>query len=97
MSQHPHFVAACDAAGVTIRVKVVPGARADAVAGVLGDRLKIRVAAPPEDGRANAAVEALVARALGIPARRVRVQSGHGHPEKLIRIDGLPAAALAAL
>ena len=60
---HPAVVPLSD--GWEVRVKVVPGAKQEGVAGVLGDRLKVRVRAPPEDGRANAAVCALVQRLTG--------------------------------
>jgi uncharacterized protein YggU (UPF0235/DUF167 family) len=53
------------------------------VAGRHGDGWRLRVAAPPEDGRANQAVERLMARALGVHAR------GFGTRDKLIEIDGL--------
>ena len=52
--------AADTAEGLHLRLKVVPGASRDAVAGPLGDRLKVRVAVAPEDGKANRAVCALV-------------------------------------
>ncbi|MDX2132190.1 MAG: DUF167 domain-containing protein [Planctomycetota bacterium] len=77
-----------------VRVKAVPGARRDEIVGPLGDRLKIRVAAPPEDGRANAAICALLASALDIASRRVGVVSGHASPLKTLRVEGLDAAAV---
>lgn len=70
-------------------VKVVPGARADKIAGPLGDRLKIRVSAPPEGGKANKAVCALLAKALGVKPARVTVHAGTSNPEKTIRVEGL--------
>lgn len=84
--------------GVELRVKVVPGASRDRVAGVLGDALKIQVSAAPERGKANAAVEQLVANALGIATSAVHVIAGLTQPRKTIRVDGLNAArAIAAL
>jgi uncharacterized protein YggU (UPF0235/DUF167 family) len=50
------------------------------------------VAAPPEDGRANQAVERLMARALGVHERDVRIVRGFGTRDKLIEIDGLELA-----
>ena len=83
---------------VRIRVKVVPGASADSVAGVLGDRLKVRVSAPAQGGRANEAVREALARTLGVRARDVEIVSGQTSPEKLIRVQGVDAArARAAL
>ena len=72
----------------TLRVKVVPGAKRDEIVGRLGDRLKIRVSAPPEGGKANAAVCALVAQALGIDARGVTVSQGTTSPLKTLTIEG---------
>lgn len=86
------------ARGLELRLKVVPGARRTEPAGVLGDRLKIRVAAPPEDGKANRAVLALLTERLG--TRDVALVAGHGRPEKLVRLgglDGLTPAQRAAL
>ena len=73
--------------GVTIRVKAVPGAKREQVAGVLGDRLKIKVSAPPEGGKANAAICALIAKALGVKPGAVSVVSGMTNPEKVVRVE----------
>ena len=76
-----------------IRVKAVPGAKRDEVVGALGDRLKIRVAQPPEGGRANEAIRALLAERLGIPARDVEIVQGATNPQKTVRIRGGAADA----
>ena len=70
-----------------IRLKVVPGSRKTEIAGTYGDRLKIKVSAPPEDGKANAAVCDLLARTLGISPRDVTIIAGATSPEKLVRIS----------
>jgi uncharacterized protein (TIGR00251 family) len=57
--------------GVLVRVWVVPGASRSQIDGVHGDRLKIRIAAPPEDGRANRAVTRLLEARLGVPVELV--------------------------
>lgn len=88
MSNHTNEGAGTSA-GCLLRVKVVPGARKEGIAGTLGDRIKIRVSAPPEDGKANLAVCRVVAEALGIRARQVCVESGHTNPEKTLRIEGV--------
>ncbi|KAA0217278.1 MAG: DUF167 domain-containing protein [Leptolyngbya sp. PLA3] len=74
--------------GVLIRVKAVPGARRDQVAGLLGDRVKIRVAAPPEAGKANRAISTLLAQAIGVKARQVTLVSGSASPEKTFLVEG---------
>jgi uncharacterized protein len=61
------------------------------VAGRHGDGWRLRVSAPPEDGRANQAVERLVARALGVHPRDVRIVRGFAARDKVIEIDGLDA------
>lgn len=78
----------------TLKIKVVPGASRTQLSGWLGDMLKVRVSAPPEKGKANAAVEALLARELGLPVKSVRIVSGTGSPQKLVEIEGLSAAEL---
>lgn len=81
--------------GVLIRVKAVPGARRDQLAGILGDRLKIRVSAPPEAGKANQAITKLLAASVGVKSRQVKLVSGPGSPEKLIRIEGVSVEQVA--
>ena len=78
-----------DGDDVLIRIKVVPGASGNGITGVLGDRLKVRVSAPPEGGRANKAVCAVIAAALGAKPRQVSVQSGQTSPEKVVRVSGI--------
>ncbi|MFL5931404.1 MAG: DUF167 domain-containing protein [Gaiellaceae bacterium] len=72
-----------------LALRVSPGARSSAVVGRHGAAWKIRVAAPPEDGRANAAVVRLLADALGVPARTISVVSGHGARDKLVELAGI--------
>lgn len=74
---------------VRILLKVVPGSSRDGVAGWLEDVLKVRVRAPPERGKANAATEQLVAHALTIPPNAVRIVSGMTGPRKTAEISGL--------
>jgi uncharacterized protein YggU (UPF0235/DUF167 family) len=77
---------------VRLRVKVVPGASRDEIAGWLGDALKVRVVAPPERGRANAAVEALLAGALSLPRECVRVVAGLTSARKIVAVARLTEA-----
>ncbi len=77
---------------VHLRVKVVPGASRTKLAGLLGDRLKITVATPPEGGRANREVCRLLAARFGVANRQVRVVSGQSQPLKTIELDGVSAS-----
>lgn len=76
------------AGGWTLAVHVQPGAKRSAIAGRHGDRLKIRIAAPALDGRANDALVAFVAAALGVPKRSVSVAAGERSRDKLLAVRG---------
>lgn len=75
--------------GVCLRVKVVPGASRDKLVGMLGDRLKIAVSAPPEAGKANQAVCKLLSGVLGVPPRDVTVTAGQTRPTKTVTVTGI--------
>jgi uncharacterized protein (TIGR00251 family) len=75
-----------------LRVRVSPGARRVGVAGRVGELWKLRVAAPPEGGRANDAVVRLLAETVGVPRRSVALVSGHGAREKVVELDGVEPA-----
>jgi uncharacterized protein len=78
-------------------VRVIPRASRDQLAGLRDGRLLVRVTAPPLDGRANAAVCALLAKAAGVPKGAVSVARGEASRDKRLRIDGDEAAVRAAL
>jgi uncharacterized protein (TIGR00251 family) len=79
---------------VVVRVHVQPGAGRTAVAGRHGDALKIKVAAPPQGGRANDAVLALMAEILGVSSGSVTIVSGASSRAKRVRVAGLSAGDL---
>jgi len=72
-----------------LRLRVSPGARNARVVGRHGQAWKVRVAAPPEGGRANEAVVRLVAETLSLPRDAVTLVSGHGARDKIIQLAGL--------
>lgn len=78
-----------------IAVRVTARAHADAVDGVDGGQLRVRVVAPPTDGRANASVTRLIADALGVPPSHVRVIAGLANRHKIVAVDGVSRADLA--
>jgi uncharacterized protein YggU (UPF0235/DUF167 family) len=80
-----------------IRLRVIPGARRAGLAGRLGDRWKLRVAAPAEGGRANRAVCELLAASLGIAPADVRVVAGAASRDKLVEISGIAAGRVEAV
>jgi uncharacterized protein (TIGR00251 family) len=72
-----------------LRLRVAPGSARTAVVGRHGEAWKVRVAAPAEDGRANAAVVRLLAATLAVPRNAVRVVSGHGSRDKIVELAGI--------
>lgn len=76
-----------------IRIKAVPGARRDEIAGSIGDRIKVRVTAPPEGGRANEAILRLLSAALAVPERSVELASGGASPRKSWLVRGAAGRA----
>ena len=75
--------------GVTFPVKVVPGASHTALSGLHGESLKVRVAAPPEKGKANKCLCEHLAGVLGIRKQQVCVVSGHTSPVKRVEVRGV--------
>ncbi len=73
--------------GVELRVRVVPGATREGVAGLYGDRLKIRVTAPPVGNAANESLVRFVARAAKVPPTRVRIVLGDRGRSKVVFVD----------
>ena len=74
---------------VRIAVHITPRASADQVIGWAGDALRVRVTAPPVEGRANEALVRLLAHVLGVAPGRVRVVAGAKARRKLVEIEGL--------
>ena len=87
-----------DAHGRTrFRVRVVPRASRTEVAGEHGGALRIRLAAPPVDGKANAALIRFLSSALAVPRAEIRIASGASSRAKTIEVDASPADVRRAL
>jgi uncharacterized protein (TIGR00251 family) len=72
--------------GWSLTIRVQPGARRSEVVGPHGDALRIRVAGPAVDGRANAELVRFLAGHLGVPARDVEIVRGHTSRTKVVRV-----------
>ena len=72
--------------GSTLSVRVTPRASREGIE-MSNEGLKVRVTAPPEDGKANAAVQKLLAKALGIAKTRLTLVAGQSSRDKVFRID----------
>lgn len=86
--------------GWVLRLHVAPGAKRNAIGAVRGGWLRVQVHAPPVDGKANAAVLALLAERLNLRARDLALLSGEGARDKRVLLRGdtrPPDALLAAL
>lgn len=82
---------------LVIRIKAVPGARSAGFAGLLGDRLKVRLTQPPEGGKANDELRRLIAAALAVPLRQVSIASGQTQAQKTIHISPPAPAGVSLL
>ena len=85
-----------DGDGVTLRLHIQPGAKKTEVAGLYGEALKIRLAAPPVDGKANASLIAFLADQLGVPKPAASPPSGESSRAKRVHVSGVAAAAAEA-
>jgi uncharacterized protein len=82
---------------VRFAVRVQPRASRSEIVGVHGDAMKIRLSAPPVDGAANEALVELIAGALGVGRRAVRIVSGESSRSKVVEVGGVTAAAVLRL
>ncbi|MBX3475034.1 MAG: DUF167 domain-containing protein [Planctomycetes bacterium] len=78
---------------LSLRLRVSPGARKARIAGCHGGALKLSVTEPPERGKANEGVIALVASALGLPARDLEIVAGHTSQDKRLAVAGFAGDA----
>ena len=80
---------------ITLTLHIQPGARKTEFAGLHGDALKIRLAAPPVDGKANEALVKFVAETLGLARSAVSLKSGQTSRRKVLEVQGATAEAVA--
>ena len=83
-----------DGDGVVLSLHVQPGAKKTEIAGQHGESLKIRLAAPPVDGKANECLIGFLAETLGIARRRIELVGGASSRAKRVRIQGVAPATV---
>lgn len=81
------------AGGIRLRVRVQPRARRSRIDGLLGDRLKLLLKAPPVDGKANAECIRLLASELSVRRSQIEILSGEKAREKLVQVSGITVEA----
>ena len=97
MSGDPSLLRAVDTAqGARVSVRVIPRAGQSRIAGLRGNALLCRLAAAPVEGAANGALLTLLAHALAVPRRAIRLRTGERSRDKQILIEGLSAAEVVA-
>ena len=77
-----------------LSVRLVPRASRNEIAGFEGEILRVRVTAPPVEGKANQALVRLLAKRLDVPRGAVRVVAGQASRQKVVAVDGLSGAEL---
>jgi uncharacterized protein (TIGR00251 family) len=87
-----HPAVSARGSAVTIRVKVHPRAKKDAITGIVGDALKLSLTSPPVDGKANAACIRFFAELFGISRSVVTIISGQTSRNKVIQVDRVSVA-----
>ncbi len=85
-----------DGDDLVLQLRIQPRATRDELAGLQGDRLRVRLRAPPVDGKANAQLQRFVAELFQVSRQRVLIEAGVGAREKRVRILG-PVALPASL
>jgi uncharacterized protein (TIGR00251 family) len=81
----------------TFRVRVAPKGRRNEIIGKHGDAIKVRVQAPPVEGKANEALREFLAEQLRVSCRDVEIVSGHTSRWKRVKVDGVTPDAIEAL
>mgnify|MGYP003763373567 FL=1 len=74
---------------VFFKVRVMPRSSRDSVVGIHEDALKIRLSAPPLEGRANEACRAFLSKKLGVPRAQVEIHTGETSRNKVVKVSGL--------
>lgn len=86
-----------EAGGLCFDVLVTPRASRERIGPLVGERLKVAVTAPPVEGEANAALVAVLARALGVPRAAVSIVRGDGSRRKTVKVVGASRALVESL
>lgn len=81
-------------ATITLKIHLLPRASRDEICGLHGDAIKIKVTAPPVEGKANMALQRFIAKKLNLAASQIEIMAGQRSREKILRISGISRAAV---
>lgn len=81
-------------AAIFLKIHLLPRASRDEICGLHGDALKIKVTAPPVEGKANMALQRFIAKKLNLAASQIEIMAGQRSREKILRISGISRAAV---
>ena len=85
-----------DGLSATVSVRVVPRSSREGVAGFEGGVVRIRLNAPPVEGKGNEALVRFLAKTVGVPKSRITLVTGEKGRNKIVRVDGITREALMA-
>ena len=83
--------------GIVFQIHVVPRSAKSEFAGVQGDAVKLKIAAPPVEGQANAECIRFLSDILGIKKKQIKILSGHKSKKKTVAIEGITRKDMEAL
>ena len=81
-------------ATITLKIHLLPRASRDEICGLHGDAIKVKVTAPPIEGKANKALQIFIAEKLNISASQIEIVAGQRSRKKTLRISGISRAAV---
>ena len=81
-------------AAIFLKIHLLPRASRNEICGLHGDALKIKVTAPPVEGKANRALQRFIAKKLNLAASQIEIMAGQRSREKILRISGISRAAV---
>lgn len=81
-------------AAIFLKIHLLPRASRDEICGLHGDAIKVRVSAPPVEGKANKALQRFIAEKLNLAASQIEIVAGQRSRDKMLRISGISRAAV---
>jgi uncharacterized protein len=81
-------------AAITLKIHLLPRASRDEICGLHGDAIKVKVTAPPVEGKANVALQRFIAEKLNLAASQIEIVAGQHSRKKILKISGISRAEM---